>query len=162
MGSIQLEVSMVGIWDLIISVTKPFYVHAREKNIGFKVQCSAVQTATSSGSGRSQQAATLNASDSESVGSESHSRSVQGRYVYNLEDASKKIVLIPENGGSITQHGLETLQSLVIVGDQVKIGQVIRNLVSNAFKFTSEGDVTISGMVSLDVFVCILVYGSMY
>jgi CheY-like chemotaxis protein len=42
------------------------------------------------------------------------------------------------------------LQNLRLVGDSIKIGQVIRNLVSNALKFTpAQGDIKISGTVLL-------------
>lgn len=164
MGSIQLEISMVGIWELVIEITKPFYVHAKEKNIGFKVQSSGGVLeifgddwrggkVDSSIRKSKNQLKSWPAHAADSVSSEqSISSSIHGRFSYGMDDTiSRKVVLIPDGNSGMPPNMFNILTSLTIAADKTKIGQVIRNLVSNALKFTTSGDVTIAGSVRYNV-----------
>ncbi len=79
---------------------------------------------------------------------------VQARY--NNIDLSID-VLSTNNSNNNNSGLLLTTSSLCIIADRVKFSQVIRNLISNALKFTpSGGRVTLSGKFVLCY--CILLY----
>lgn len=70
-----------------------------------------------------------------------------------LHAAEKKVnfryrsqLLHPKSFRSSAELGTISLKNLRVIGDDMKLGQVIRNLVSNALKFTpAQGKVSISG-----------------
>lgn len=65
----------------------------------------------------------------------------------SFQAKEKGILMTLNTQISSLQPGEENLKTLRLMGDAIKLGQVIRNLVSNALKFTPPGgQVTISGI----------------
>lgn len=82
---------------------------------------------------------------------------IKTNVVEKFVQGEKKIASIEEG------EWLDEFFHLVILADDIKIGQVIKNLMSNALKFTPRGgEINIQGMVFLSPCIIMCVFGLMF
>ena len=124
-GKLNLELESFNIWDLIRSSSRAFTIQARQKSVNyeFKFQIDTIS---------------ILVEENEKMGI-SNTSSLD----MTIECA---VGVVPIDVSTKSLHNKHTeMTNLVVIGDKIKISQVLRNMISNALKFTpSGGDVIIS------------------
>nr|WKN36544.1 ATP-binding protein [Tunicatimonas sp. TK19036] len=66
---------------------------------------------------------------------------------YQIQSAINSFRLQAEEKGLVLRHTLGTDAETIVVGDPLRLNQILLNLIGNALKFTYEGEITVSANV---------------
>jgi signal transduction histidine kinase len=139
-GSLQLLIACISPWDLVTSTTETFDIQARKQEIKLVLCSSGLHRPRRYGEA------------SEATGDDELRSFTQGTMASgpSLRRLSGSRVNCSDDFPPPTK---EFLESIVLVGDEMKLRQVVRNLLSNALKFTPvHGRVSISGQIAVTLY----------
>ena len=140
-GTLKLELAKVNIWDLVESTVNQFRIQAVNRKIDLKLDIDKPDPVVVSSCLVSNKDGKMNKlNDDLEVDMDASNNGVV--------NINPDLTTIRETEASMTGTEIEDVLDLYnMVGDDVRLGQVLRNVISNALKFTPEdGTVQISAM----------------